>query len=229
MKFGVVIAAAGRGTRMESSEKKQFIEMQGKPVLYYSVRLFTQIPAVREIIVVTSQEDVERTQVLLQEWALPNVTVIAGGKERQQSVHLGLQALKQAEYVMIHDAARPFVSEDLIQQIMTKALETQAAIPAVPVKDTIKIVSDSGEVISTPSRQSLWAVQTPQAFRLSLILELHLEAEKAGFLGTDDAMLMEWKHKKVHVVPGDYTNIKLTTPDDLRWGELILRKGNDCV
>ncbi len=219
--FGVVVAAAGQGKRMKSSEKKQFIELQGKPVLYHSVQLFTKIAEIKEIVVVTNHEDIERTEELLQEF---QVVVVPGGAERQESVFLGLQALKHAEYVLIHDAARPFSSEQMIRTIMDQAMETGAAIPAVPVKDTIKIVDEKREVISTPPRQSLWAVQTPQAFLLSAILDVHQKAVEKGFLGTDDAMLMEWTGMKVKVVEGEYTNIKLTTPDDLKLGESILEK-----
>lgn len=219
--FGVVIAAAGQGKRMNSSEKKQFIELQGKPVLYHSVQLFTKIAEIKEIVIVTNREDIKRTEELLQEF---QVSVVPGGAERQESVLLGLEALKCVEFVLIHDAARPFSSEKMIREIMNQAMESGAAIPAVPVKDTIKIVDKKREVISTPPRQSLWAVQTPQAFRLSAILDVHQRAKKQGFLGTDDAMLMEWCGMKVKVVEGEYTNIKLTTPEDLRLGESILEK-----
>lgn len=219
--FGVVIAAAGQGKRMNSSEKKQFIQLQGKPVLYHSVRLFTKIAEIKEIVVVTNREDIKRTEDMLQDF---QVVVVPGGSERQESVFLGLQALKHVEFVLIHDAARPFASEEMIRKIMNQAMESGAAIPAVPVKDTIKIVDEKREVVSTPPRQSLWSVQTPQAFRLSTILDVHQKAGEKGFLGTDDAMLMEWSGMKVKVVEGEYTNIKLTTPDDLQLGESILEK-----
>lgn len=220
--FGVVIAAAGRGKRMGAADKKQFIELDGKPVLYHTVHLFTQIPEVKEIVVVTNADDIPRTQALLPDF--PGIRVVAGGAERQHSVYLGLQALNLAEYALIHDAARPFATIDMIRRVMEKTVEMGAAIPAVPVKDTIKMVDEKRDVIQTPSRQSLWAVQTPQAFRLFDILEAHRKAEEKEFLGTDDAMLMEWLGYRVSVVEGEYTNIKLTTPEDLRLAETIIEK-----
>ena len=222
MSFGVVIAAAGQGKRMGSSEKKQFIHLQNKPVLYHSVQLFKVIPHIKEIVVVTNREDIVRTQEMLLD--LAPVKVVAGGEERQESVFLGLKALQDVQYVLIHDAARPFSTQHLIERVMGKAMETGAAIPAVPVKDTIKIVGSDREVVQTPPRQSLWAVQTPQAFRLSTILDAHQQASENGFIGTDDSMLMEWLGQKVAVVDGEYTNVKLTTPEDLKLGENILEK-----
>lgn len=222
MGFGVVIAAAGQGRRMGSPEKKQFIELHGKPVLYHSVQLFSQLPGIQEIVVVTSAGDMDRTRELLS--GLGPITIVPGGAERQQSVFLGLMALKNVENVLIHDAARPFTSKELIVKIMEKTLEAGAVIPAVPVKDTIKTVNEEGQVLSTPSRQSLWAVQTPQAFRLSTIIEAHQRAELEGFLGSDDAVLLERLGKSVHIVVGEYTNIKLTTVEDLRAADWIIKE-----
>lgn len=220
--FGVVIAAAGQGKRMGAADKKQFIELDGKPVLYHTVHLFTQIPEVQEIVVVTNMDDIPRTRALLQDF--PDIRIVAGGAERQHSVYLGLQALQHSGYALIHDAARPFASAEMIRRVLEKTVEMGAAIPAVPVKDTIKMVDEKRDVIQTPSRQSLWAVQTPQAFRLFDILEAHRKAEEEAFLGTDDAMLMEWLGSRVAVVEGEYTNIKLTTPEDLRIAETIIEK-----
>lgn len=220
MSFGVVLAAAGMGKRMGSKEPKQFIQLDGKPILYHSVSVFHQIKEITEMIVVTSAEDIPRTQKILAEF--PNVKVVAGGSERQESVFRGLDALAHVDYVLIHDAARPFVSTDLIEMLMEQVVLKGAVIPAVPVKDTIKIVDHQREVVSTPPRESLWAVQTPQAFRLSNVLAAHQQANKENFLGTDDAMLMEWLGEKVFVVQGEYTNIKLTTPEDLHLGKTIL-------
>ncbi|WP_245983543.1 2-C-methyl-D-erythritol 4-phosphate cytidylyltransferase [Ammoniphilus oxalaticus] len=222
MSFGVIIAAAGQGTRMGASDKKQFISIQGKPVLFRSAQLFTQIPQIKEIVVVTNEEDIVRTEQMLADIA--PLRVIAGGAERQQSVWYGLKVLKNVEFVLIHDAARPFPSRKLIEKIMASAREEGGAVPAVPVKDTIKIVNGEGVVESTPPRQSLWAAQTPQAFRLSTILTAHQQAQDKGFVGTDDSMLMEWQGHRVVLVEGEYTNIKLTTPEDLKLGETILEQ-----
>lgn len=224
MSFGVVLAAAGMGKRMRSTEPKQFIDLEGKPVLYHSVGVFHRIPEIEEIIVVASADDIPRTKEILRDF--PNLQVVAGGRERQESVYYGLKALNRCNYVLIHDAARPFVSVDLVYELMRQVERLDAVIPAVPVKDTIKMVDDKREVISTPPRESLWAVQTPQAFRHSAILAAHLRAQDERFLGTDDAMLMEWLGEKVTVIEGEYTNIKLTTPEDLQVGRNILEGRN---
>lgn len=222
MDFGVVIVAAGQGRRMGSKEKKQFLMLGDKPVLYHSVQLFKSVPGVKEIVVVTSEEDIGRATDLLAEFA--PLTVTSGGPERQDSVLLGLRALRDAQYALIHDAARPFATRALVERVMNKALETGAAIPAIPAQDTIKIVNAKGEVESTPPRQSLRAAQTPQAFRLSAILRAHEKAREHGFVGTDDSMLMEWQGVNVSVVEGEHTNLKLTTPADFKLGELILEQ-----
>lgn len=222
MNFGVVIAAAGQGRRMGASEKKQFILLENKPVLYHSVKLFKNIPRIKEIVVVTNEDDLDRAREMLSD--LAPVTVTPGGAERQESVLLGLQALQNVEYALIHDAARPFATRSLIERVMNKALETGAAIPAIPAQDTMKMVNGKGEVESTPPRQSLWAAQTPQAFRLSAIIRAHQNARQLGFVGTDDSMLMEWRGEKVAVVEGERTNVKLTTPADLKIGETILEQ-----
>lgn len=154
-----------------------------------------------------------------------------GGDERQHSVYKGLKAVKQEKIVLVHDGARPFIKHEQIDELIAEAEQTGAAILAVPVKDTIKRVQDL-QVSETIERSSLWAVQTPQAFRLSLLMKAHAEAERKGFLGTDDASLVEqMEGGSVRVVEGSYTNIKLTTPDDLTSAEAIMESesGNKHV
>ncbi|MCK9905829.1 2-C-methyl-D-erythritol 4-phosphate cytidylyltransferase, partial [Frankia sp. Cpl3] len=143
-----------------------------------------------------------------------NVTIKLGGTERQDSVREGLSALTaDCAYVLVHDAARPFVTSEQISAMIQQVRTDHATIMAVPVKDTIKVVGSTGMVESTPARESLWAVQTPQAFRLSLLRQAHETAQRDGKLGTDDAMLVEWIGHPVSVMPGSYENIKITTPD----------------
>lgn len=202
--------------------KKQFIELHGKPVLLHTLDLFWKLDHVKEIVVVTAEEDVAHTCALLS--AYPQVRVIAGGAERQDSVYLGLKALRSSEYVMIHDGARPFLSSQTLARLVDVMVAERAAIVAVPVKDTIKRTNEMGIVMDTPPRKSLWAVQTPQAFALSDILAAHEQARMDGFLGTDDASLLERLGQAVHIVQGEYTNIKLTTPEDLLFGEAILKQ-----
>lgn len=221
---GVVVVAAGKGTRMGTSESKQYLQLRGKPVLVHTLEKFQRMPQVEAIVVVTGSGDIGRCRAYVEQYSLTKVTaVVAGGAERQQSVRIGLDSLPQGlDVAAVHDGVRPFVSEAKIEECLQKADEAGGAVLAVPVKDTIKVVGPSGRIESTPERKSLWAVQTPQAFRLELLRLAHSCAERDRFIGTDDAMLVERLGHGVVVVEGDYTNIKITTPDDLLWAERLL-------
>ena len=178
-----------------------------------------------EIALVVGAQDVARCEAFVQQYHLSKVrTVLAGGSERQHSVRLGLHATV-SDWVMVHDGVRPFVSAKAVRTCMEAAQTTQAAVLAVPVKDTIKQVNEAGVIVATPDRRSLWAIQTPQAFRRSLLLRAHEQAEQDGFLGTDDAMVVERLGVPVSVTEGEYTNIKITTPEDLPWAEFLLKRG----
>ena len=221
---GAVIVAAGRGTRMGTAESKQFLLLRGKPILVHTLERFQRMELIEAIVLVTGEADLARCRSYVTEYGLTKVTaVVAGGSERQHSVRLGLERLPAGiEVAAVHDAVRPFASSARVAACLHKAYETGGAVLAVPVKDTIKVVDSSGRIEATPERRSLWAVQTPQAFRLELLLEAHARAVRDSFVGTDDAMLVERLGIPVHVVEGDYTNIKITTPDDLLWAERLL-------
>lgn len=223
-KIGAVIVAGGTGTRMGGSTSKQYLDLGGKPVLIHTLELFQTLHEVESIVLTVKPGDEKRCADLLQQYDITGVhAIVPGGKERQDSVFAGLQALPETiEWVMVHDAVRPFVTAEHIQSCMGKAQQTGAAVLAVRVKDTIKVVDDTGRIEATPDRRSLWAIQTPQAFRLSSLLSAHEHAKQTGFVGTDDAMLMERAGHVVNVVEGSYNNIKLTTPDDLIWAEWYL-------
>lgn len=221
---GVVIVAAGSGKRMGAQRNKLWLPLQGKPILSHAIELFVNHPQVTEIVLVVSEKDYADVNQLVMQSGY-NVQLVLGGSERQESVSNGLAALSSScEYVLVHDAARPFLTADQITELIKRVQLDHAAILAVPVKDTIKVVGTNGKVEATPARESLWAVQTPQAFRLALVKEAHAAAVSGGMLGTDDAMLVEWYGHPVTVVMGSYENIKITTPDDLWLGEEILRK-----
>ncbi|MFC8689025.1 2-C-methyl-D-erythritol 4-phosphate cytidylyltransferase [Brevibacillus porteri] len=224
MSTGVVIVAAGSGKRMGGQRNKLWLPLAGEPILAHTVRLFATHPDIDEVVLVVSEADrAEVTTWILAEKLTAVVTL--GGAERQDSVRNGLASLSaNCDYVLVHDAARPFVTRKQISDMIKQVQQDQATIMAVPVKDTIKVVGATGLVESTPARESLWAVQTPQAFRMSLLREAHQAAEAAGKLGTDDAMLVEWLGHPVSIMNGSYENIKITTPDDLWFGEEILRK-----
>ncbi|GIQ70343.1 2-C-methyl-D-erythritol 4-phosphate cytidylyltransferase [Xylanibacillus composti] len=222
---GAIIVAAGRGKRMGTTESKQFLPLAGKPVLVYALEAFERTGRFERIVVVTGEEDRERVCKLAAGCRLKTpIIVVAGGKERQHSVYAGLQAV-DSDWVLVHDAARPFIEPAQIERCLSAAQERQAAaVLAVRVKDTIKVADEAGVITHTPNRDTLWAVQTPQAFRTVELREAHEHAAREGFVGTDDAMLMERAGKQVHIVEGSYSNIKLTTPDDWHWAEEHIRR-----
>lgn len=205
-----VICAAGQGSRMNSSVPKQFLLLGGKPMITMSLEKFLKTKVVDEILLVLSKEYVLKYREELK--AFPNVKVVEGGKTRQESVYRGIKN-SRGEMILIHDGARPYVSENLIFQIIEKTWETGAVIPIVKVKDTIKKIDETG--IKTMNREQLYHVQTPQGFWRNIIEEAHEKAVKQGFKGTDDSSLVENIGKSVHAVKGEYGNIKITTPEDL--------------
>lgn len=215
--LAAIIVAAGKGTRMNTRESKQYIEIDQKPILVHTMEAFHHTKAIDEMIVVVGAQDVDKVRFWTEQYELHKVkNVISGGRERQQSVYFGLQALQgRAQWVLIHDGVRPFVSPSLIERCWQSAQEYGSAVLAVPVKDTIKVANEKQMIEHTPDRNSLWAVQTPQAFRAEDILEAHRLAAEDGYMGTDDASLMERLGKPVKLVMGDYRNIKITTPEDL--------------
>ncbi|ANS77290.1 2-C-methyl-D-erythritol 4-phosphate cytidylyltransferase [Paenibacillus yonginensis] len=228
---GAVIVAAGRGTRMGTAESKQYLLLDGKPIIVHTLEVFQREPLVSEIVLVTGEQDVERCRQWVSSYGLNKVTkVIPGGSERQDSVYKGLQELA-AEWVLVHDGVRPFVTGALIHACCEGAWESGASVLAVPVKDTVKVIDGEGFVSATPDRRSLWAIQTPQAFRRLELIEAHEAARRDGFSGTDDSMLVERRGTRVKIVEGDYSNIKITTPEDLDFAAWIRsgrqRRGED--
>jgi 2-C-methyl-D-erythritol 4-phosphate cytidylyltransferase len=224
MNYHVVIPAAGQGKRMKAGKNKQFIQLRDIPVIVHTLRVFEQDSWCEEIILVVNKDEVDQFKKILASYHIQKVrSLVVGGAERQHSVYNGLQALKDTGIVLIHDGARPFVTTESIHRLVKVAHEEEAAVLGVRVKDTIKRVQD-GYIVDTIERSSLWAIQTPQAFLVSLIKEAHEHAQKQSFLGTDDASLVEQMGKRITVVEGDYDNIKLTTPEDLWYAEAILQK-----
>ena len=222
MAYQVVIPAAGQGKRMKMGKNKQFIEIQSKPVIIHTLEVFEHDPWCEGIVIVVNDKEHEEFHKLIEQYNISKVaSVVTGGLERQNSVYNGLKVINDTEIVLIHDGARPFIKRSMIHKLVNGAQKSGAAIVAVPVKDTIKRVS-ALEVTETVERSSLWAVQTPQAFRISVVLNAHELAEDTGFHGTDDASLVEHLGETVTVIEGDYQNIKLTTPDDLLFAEAIM-------
>jgi len=220
VKTVAIITAAGYGKRM--GQPKQFLEINGKPILEWTLSVFNATKMVDEVILVVHQEGLERARQL----QFPKLKqVVPGGKERQDSVYNGLKALPEdTEIVVIHDGARPFVTEQEIRRAVEEAEESGAVVVGVPVKDTIKQVSSKQlAVSSTPDRKQLWAAQTPQVFKKEIILRAFKEGYNKHQV-TDDAMLVEKLGIPVKMVMGSYRNIKITTPDDLRIAEELLKE-----
>ncbi|MBM7704991.1 2-C-methyl-D-erythritol 4-phosphate cytidylyltransferase [Metabacillus iocasae] len=222
MRYEVVIPAAGQGKRMGAGKNKQFIDLQGTPLIIHTLRIFENDSACDSVILVVNQNEVALFENLMSKHDIRKVhSIVVGGQERQHSVYNGLQAVGDTEVVLIHDGARPFVKKELIHELVQHTKTEGAAVLAVRVKDTIKRVENQ-HVMETVERSSLWAIQTPQAFLLPLIKEAHEKAMEAGYLGTDDASLVERMGEKVAIVEGSYDNIKLTTKEDLLYAEAIL-------
>jgi len=222
---GAVIAAAGKGRRMGVGTNKVLLSFFGRPLLFWSLKPFLDCPAIGPIAVVAAESEVDKVKSMLREFlpAIEQLQVIAGGRERQDSVFNGLIALPHTEVVCVHDGARPLASMDLIQQGIKSALAWGAAVPVVPVKDTIKLVR-SGVVAETLPREDLRAVQTPQCFRRELLMQAYQKAITEGFRGSDDASLVERLGIVVHTFPGETENLKVTTPEDLEIVEALLRR-----
>lgn len=221
----VIIVAAGASRRMQSKDKL-WTPLAGRIILARTVDVFQQSPLIETIVIVTSRERLEDTKALSQQEGWHKVvTVVTGGARRQDSVGSGLDALAeiqpQCRWVMIHDAARPLVTQDILEVGLQAAQRHQAAIAAMPVKDTIKEVHD-GKIHATPDRSHLWVVQTPQVFSFPLIRQAHQHALAQQDM-TDDATLLERLGHAVYVFPGSYTNIKITTLEDLFIADALLR------
>lgn len=246
-KTAAVVLAAGQGKRMGTRTAKQYLLLDGRPVLYYALKAFEE-SCVDEVVLVTGRDEVEYCRKeIVEKYDLKKVVAIAvGGKERYHSVANGLTELKHREealssetsapevmgydFVLVHDGARPFVTPEMIEKLVCETKIYEACVIGTPVKDTIKIADEKGYCAKTPPRKMVWSVQTPQSFSFSLLLaayeKLLIKEEELlakGIQITDDAMVVEYMaDKKVRLVEGDYTNIKLTTPEDLVIAEAFL-------
>lgn len=222
---GVVIVAAGTGSRMKMGINKQFIKLEGKEIIAYTIEKFYNNSNIEDIVVVVKEDESEFfKKEILDKYNFKNIKIAYGGKERQDSVYNGLKSLdKKCDIVLIHDGARPFVSDKIIDNCIEEVKEHKAIVVGVPVKDTIKVIDNDKNIVDTPNRSVLWAVQTPQTFDYNILIDAYKDAFKSGFYGTDDAMLVERIGYKVKMVEGSYNNIKITTKEDLSVGSQILK------
>ena len=237
-KIAAVCLAAGQGKRMESNVQKQYLLIQDKPVLYYALKAFQDSPVEEVVLVVGVGEEEYCKKEIVDKYKFTKVKyIVNGGKERYHSVFHGLQAIKEADYVLIHDGARPFLTQEIIQRCIDGAKEYKACVAGMPVKDTIKLADDDNNIESTPQRSKVWTIQTPQAFEYPLIAKAYgilIEQENQGIKTTipvtDDAMVVEYfLNQKVHLVYGSYENIKITTPEDMRIAEVFVKKENELA
>ena len=223
--ISAIILAGGKGKRMGSNISKQFIVVNGKPILYYTLTKFLKCKAIDNIILVLPKDEIEYcVKEILEKYSLKVNKIIEGGKERQESVYNGLKACVNSNIVLIHDGARPFVSEKIINDGIRYAREYGAAAPGVMPKDTIKIKNPQGFSTQTPNREELVAVQTPQVFKWSTIMECHEKIKKDKIVVTDDTMVIEMYGHKVYLYEGEYNNIKVTTQEDLLIAEYLAKK-----
>ena len=225
-KHTAIVLAAGKGSRMQSAVPKQYLELCGKPVLYYSLAAFEE-SFVDEIILVTGKDDISYCkEQIVERYGFQKVTkIIAGGAERYLSVYQGLLAAEEADYIYIHDGARPFVDAAILSDAKACVEQYQACVAGMPVKDTIKIVDAEDFAKETPERKYVWQVQTPQVFSYALVREAYdmLMEDRDAYSVTDDAMVVEtFTNQKVYLSEGSYENIKLTTPEDMTAAHGIL-------
>lgn len=231
-KTTAIILAAGQGKRMNSTVQKQYLLIDNKPVLYYSLKAFEE-SMIDDIVLVTGNAEIAFCQKeIVEKYGISKVRVVtAGGKERFHSVACGLAAISwECDYVFIHDGARPFVDCDIIARAYQTVQETSACVVGMPVKDTIKLLDKNGYVENTPNRSYVWQIQTPQVFEKALITEAYekLASEEkilraANIVITDDAMVVEYfMNIPIKLVEGSYRNIKITTPEDLKIAEIFM-------
>jgi len=224
--FTTIIPAAGQGKRMGTEINKLFLEINGETIIRQTVAVFQEIDSCEQIFIAAHPDEVELMEEHLKDFSKV-AGIIPGGQERQHSINEVLKVLIDTEVVMVHDGARPFITQEKIDQLYQDALTKDAVILAVQAKDTIKQVIN-GVVEHTYDRSTMWQVQTPQAFKRDIILKAYEQAEAQNYLGTDDASLVERAGCKVHISNGDYDNIKITTHEDLIIAHSILEKRGIC-
>ena len=224
MKVGAIIPAAGRGKRIGASVPKQFLEIQGRPLLHHTLTVFASCKLIDYVVLVMPRTDVdEMGEDWLNKYEIVR-EVVVGGKQRQDSVYNGFNSLEEGtDIVVVHDGVRPFTTPQMIIATVEAAQQHGAAITAIPVSDTVKQAAD-GFVTQTVPRDGLWRVQTPQAFQRRLLQQAFKKAKKDSYYGTDEGSLVEYLGERVKIVPGSELNIKITRKEDLVLGESLLSR-----
>ena len=229
MSTSVIIPAAGAGERMGGTVSKQFLGLHGKPIIIHTLERFEACEAVNEIVIAVQKSSRDQIEFLIREFHLTKVTnIIEGGRRRQDSVSNALSHIDPgAEFVIVHDAVRPFVQQKMILESIEKARMHGAAVVAVRVKDTVKIGNHEGRFERTLDRSVLWAAQTPQTFAKQLLIDAYANADREQIEATDDASLVELLNVQPAIVVGSFDNIKITTPDDLDFANILARRFKD--
>lgn len=222
-----IVLAAGSGKRMGTKTQKQYLDLEGKPVLYYSLKTFEEAERIDDIILVVGESEISYCrEEIVQRYGFTKIQkIVAGGSERYESVWNALQVCDGTDYVFIHDGARPFVTEDMIERAYQAVVSDRACVIGMPVKDTIKIADEDGYIAETPNRDYVWMIQTPQVFEKELVYTAYAKLmENPQLKVTDDAQVVEsMMYEDVRLVHGSYENIKITTPEDLEIAKLFLK------
>lgn len=222
-----IVLAAGKGKRMKTEVRKQYLMLAGKPILYYSLNVFQCSDIIDEIVLVVGDGEIDYCrEQFVEKYGFTKVSkIVTGGAERYHSVWNALKETREKGYVFIHDGARPFVDETILKRTYAEVINCRACVVGMPVKDTIKLADENGFVADTPPRSRLWMVQTPQVFETALVREAYAKLMQAeDRTVTDDAMVVEsMLGFPVKLVEGSYENVKITTPEDLKIGEVLCR------
>lgn len=229
-KVHAIIVAAGKGSRMSGSVRKQYIALDGIPILGHTLNLFDRCAMVNQMIVVVPDEDLDfcRKEILSCAKIQKDLNLIAGGAQRQDSVYNALQVIEADEgIVIVHDGVRPFVRQGQLAACINGAAEMGACILGIPAFDTVKKINPKNEIIKTHQRDMLWLAQTPQVFEINLIKKAHEKAKQEGFAGTDDASLVERLGAVVKIIPGSRSNMKITNSEDLNLARAIMKDWHD--
>jgi len=226
LKTIALITAAGKGQRMQSSTPKQYLCLGGKPILAQTLQVFEECTSIDGIYIIVPEDHMDMVQTdIVEKYQFKKVfKLVQGGKIRQQSVWNGLKAIRsECSIVVVHDGVRPLISQQLIAQSIEEAQKNGAAVVAVLARDTVKRATN-GEKVQTLLRDEIWLAQTPQTFQLPLLMKAYQEAQQNDILGTDDAYLVERIGHPITLIMGDYTNIKITTPEDLALAEVLFSR-----
>jgi 2-C-methyl-D-erythritol 4-phosphate cytidylyltransferase len=231
LKTIALITAAGKGQRMQSEIPKQYLCLGEKPILVHTLKVFEECPAVDGIYLIIPQDQMAMVQRdIVEKYHFKKILkLVRGGKIRQMSVWNGLQAIRSGcSIVVVHDGVRPFITCRLIEKSIEEAQKSGAAVVGVTAKDTVKRIG-KGEKVQTLPREEIWLAQTPQSFRFSLLMKAYQKAQQENIIGTDDASLVENLEHPITLIKGDYTNIKITTPEDLAWAKSFFVLGEKGV